>query len=68
MQAQKWVEIKLFYNQSAHQYYVQVGDGLFIVKESIARIISEKEGLEIRQGADLKAVQIMSIEDDKKEK
>lgn len=65
---QKQVTIKLFYNQSAHQYYVQLGDGLLMITERIARIISEREGLEIRTGADLKAVQIMSIEDDKKEK
>lgn len=66
MQTVKWVQIKLFYSRSGNVFYIQMGDNLYIITERIARIISEKEGMEIRKGDDLKAIQIMSIEDDKK--
>lgn len=61
----KWVQIKLFFNKSSNQYYVQIGESLFIVKEKTVLVIAEKEGMEIRKGDDLKAIQIMSLEDGK---
>lgn len=63
MQVKKHIEIKLF--RTPGVYWVQLGENLYPVKERVALVISDKEGLEIRKGDDLKAIQIMSNEDKK---
>lgn len=63
MQIKKFVQIKLFYNIAANTYYVQIGDSLFAVRETVALAIQDKEGMTIRRANSLKDIQILSSED-----
>lgn len=66
MQFQKWIRIKLFYNLSNRTFYVQLGETLYPVRDTIITAIQEREGLDIRHAAGVKEMQEMSLEDDKK--
>jgi len=61
----KQVTIKLFFNTSNMSFYVQIGENLFMVKDKIATAIQDKEKLEIRHVADIKEMQMVSLEDEK---
>lgn len=61
----KQVTLKLFYNLSTRIFYVQIGDSLFAVRDTVVTAIQEREDLEIRHGADIKAIQEISLEDEK---
>lgn len=56
----KQVTLKLFYNLSTRTFFVQIGDSLFPVRYKVVTAIQEREDLEIRHGADIKAIQQMS--------
>ena len=56
----KIIKLRFFYNKSSRQHYVLLGENLYVVNEKTARMISEKEQLDIVDGEDLKAIQIMS--------
>ena len=61
----KKVTIKLFFNLSDRSFYVQLGDTLFRIRDTIASAIQERENLEIRHVADTKQMQMLSLEDEK---
>lgn len=63
--SQKQVTIKLFYNISNRTFYVQLGETFYPVKDKVITAIQEREGLDIRHAADIKDMQIISLEDDK---
>lgn len=65
---QKQVTIKLFFNRSINQNYIQIGEFLYGIKANVAGVIAEKEGIEIRFGKDIKDIQEMGLEDDKENK
>lgn len=53
--------LKLFLTSGT--YYVQLNDNLYPVKETVALVISDKEGLEIRKCNSLKEMQETSLAD-----
>lgn len=65
MQVQKWIRIKLFYNEAIKQHYVQLGDYLFPVRVNVALAIRDNEGLVIRTVKELKEIQLYSLDEDK---
>lgn len=58
----KQVEVRLFFNRSNNSFYVMLGDQLFIINDKVATRISEKQGLEIKHGHDIKEIQEMCNE------
>lgn len=62
---QKQVIIKLFFNLSNRTFYVQIGETIYPVRDSVVTKIQEREGLEIRHVADVKEMQLISIKDKK---
>lgn len=66
VQTQKQVALKLFFNRSTMTFYVQIGETLYAVRDTIAGQIQEREGLEIRHAEDMKSMQELSLSDDKK--
>jgi hypothetical protein len=64
---QKQVTLKLFFNLSNRTFYVQIGETCYPVRDTVVTLIQEREGLDIRHVADIKEMQIMSLEDDKPE-
>jgi len=65
MTTQKQVTLKLYFNLSNRSFYVQLNDMLFMVRDSIVASIQEKEEVEIRHAADLKEIQLLSLNDTK---
>lgn len=65
---QKQVTIKLFFNLSNRTFYVQLGETLYPVRDTVITAIQDREGLEIRHAVDIKDMQEISLRDDKKEK
>lgn len=63
---QKQVTLKLYFNRSNNSFYVQLNDMLFMVRDSIVASIQEKEDVEIRHATDLKDIQLISADDDRK--
>lgn len=63
---QKQVTIKLFFNLSNRTFYVQIGETLYPVRDTVITAIQDREGLEIRHGADIKEIQEISLRDNKK--
>jgi hypothetical protein len=63
MVVQKQVVIKLFFNLSNRTFYVQIGDSLFKIKDTVAGAIQEKEKLDIRHVSDIKEMQTISNQD-----
>lgn len=67
MQTQKQITIKLFFNLSNRTFYVQLGETLYPVRDTVVTAIQDREGLEIRHAVDIKDMQEMSLRDNKKE-
>lgn len=58
--------LKIFLNTATGTYYIQMNDAMYPIKEQVALLISDKEGLEIRKADGVKAMQELSLSDNNK--
>ena len=62
---QKQVTIKLFFNLMNRTFYIQIGGTMYPIRDKIVTLIQEREKLDIRHVADIREMQLTSLEDDK---